>query len=89
MSVTQLERSNLDYVALGHVHSFDGIHTVGKTTYAYSGIVEGRGFDECGEKGFIKGVISKRYNKFKFYPISKRKYIFRKCFKNIFRLWCS
>lgn len=47
---------NIDYMALGHIHSFgsgkiDSIDPRGD--YAYSGCLEGRGFDEEGKKGFI------------------------------------
>ena len=43
--------------------------------YAYSGNVEGRGFDEVGEKGAILGTISKNRVDLKFIPLQKRKYI--------------
>ncbi len=51
--------SNLDYLALGHVHSFGGVQRAGKTAYAYCGCPEGRGFDELGDKGVIIGSISR------------------------------
>lgn len=45
--------SGMDYVALGHIHRFDGINKSGETYYAYSGIPQGRGFDEMGDKGYL------------------------------------
>ncbi len=45
--------SGFDYVALGHIHTSDGVHQCGKTYYAYSGCPEGRGWDECGKKSVI------------------------------------
>ena len=44
-----------DYIALGHIHACSGIQQEGQTFYAYSGCLEGRGFDETGEKGAIYG----------------------------------
>lgn len=48
-----LADSGMDYVALGHIHKFDGINKSGDTYYAYSGIPQGRGFDETGDKGYL------------------------------------
>ena len=42
-----------DYLALGHIHSFSKGNIDKRGVYAYSGCPEGRGFDECGEKGFV------------------------------------
>ena len=73
--ITDLDKLNIDYVALGHIHRFNGIKTVGSCRYAYPGIIEGRGFDECGEKGYIKGTLYKGSDSLKFYPCSERIYI--------------
>ena len=54
-----IERSGLDYLALGHIHAYSGICSAGATVYAYPGCTEGRGFDETGEKGVIAGTVSK------------------------------
>lgn len=53
-----LESCGADYVALGHIHKHSGIEKLGKTTFSYPGIPEGRGFDEDGEKGIIIGEIN-------------------------------
>ena len=45
-----VERSGLDYLALGHSHSRD-IQVIGKTTVVNPGCPMGRGFDETGPKG--------------------------------------
>lgn len=55
----KIASSGFDYIALGHIHNFDGIHYAGKTYYAYSGALEPHGFDECGEKGVIYGTVGK------------------------------
>ena len=53
----QIEKSNMDYIALGHRHKFSGILKSGKSYYAYSGCPQGRGFDEEGSKGVILGQV--------------------------------
>lgn len=50
----QIGQSGLDYLALGHTHQFGGFAREGKTTYAYSGCPEGRGFDELGERASLR-----------------------------------
>lgn len=53
ISLPLLKNKNIDYLALGHVHEYseDSLGLRGK--YVYSGCLEGRGFDELGEKGFV------------------------------------
>ena len=43
----------IDYLALGHLHSYRSFPLDQRGTAAYSGCLEGRGFDECGECGFV------------------------------------
>lgn len=59
ISEEDIARTGLDYLALGHVHTFSGIKKAGSTFYAYPGCLEGRGFDETGEKGYITGSLDK------------------------------
>ena len=59
VTTAQIAASNLDYLALGHVHTAGGIQTAGRTSYAYSGVLEGRGFDETGEKGLLLGDLER------------------------------
>ena len=54
-----IEKSGLDYIALGHVHNHSGFEKAGKTVYSYSGCAVGRSFDECGYKYAIIGGITK------------------------------
>ena len=53
IDLSSLRGKGIDYLALGHLHS----HREGKLdergVYAYAGCPEGRGFDECGTKGFL------------------------------------
>ena len=43
----------IDYLALGHYHSFRKEELDNRGVYVYPGCPEGRGFDESGEKGFV------------------------------------
>ncbi len=43
----------IDYLALGHYHSHTEYRVDDRATACYSGTPEGRGFDECDEKGFV------------------------------------
>ena len=47
----EIAASGLDYLALGHVHQPSSPAQAGRTVYAYAGCPEGRGFDECGDRG--------------------------------------
>ena len=53
INIPALRNKNIDYLALGHVHSYSSGTIDSRGSYAYSGCLEGRGFDETGEKGFI------------------------------------
>jgi len=66
--------SGLDYLALGHVHTFSGIQKLSNTYYAYPGCPEGRGFDETGEKGVIVGTVSKDGCDLRFQQVAGRQY---------------
>ena len=70
----EIERSNLHYLALGHVHACSGVRRAGATYYAYPGCPEGRGFDETGEKGVLIGTVSRDGCDLAFRPIAAREY---------------
>ena len=53
ISLDDLKNKNIDYLALGHVHTFQMEQLDNRGTYCYPGCLEGRGFDECGPKGFV------------------------------------
>ena len=46
-----IENCGADYLALGHIHKRSEIEKIGNTYYSYPGVIEGRGFDECGDMG--------------------------------------
>ena len=48
-----LKRKHIDYLALGHIHSCQTGKLDDRGIWCYCGCLEGRGFDECGEKGFV------------------------------------
>ncbi|WP_195986301.1 DNA repair exonuclease [Clostridium sp. D53t1_180928_C8] len=75
--INDIYKSNIDYIALGHRHKFSGILKEGRTSYAYSGCPQGRGFDEDGEKGVIIGDVYKGGTDLKFIKTSKREYVIK------------
>ncbi len=74
ISRADIEESGLDYLALGHIHSFGGVQRAGKTYWAYPGCTLGRGFDETGEKGIITGAVGKGRCELEFRPLGGRRY---------------
>lgn len=53
VQIGALKNKNIDYLALGHIHSYRYEALDSRGAYCYPGCPEGRGFDECGEKGFV------------------------------------
>lgn len=53
ISLPELRDKYIDYLALGHVHNFLEDRLDDRGTYCYSGCLEGRSFEESGEKGFV------------------------------------
>lgn len=62
----------IDYLALGHIHQPKIEKLDGRGVYAYSGCLEGRGFDECGPRGFNLLEINELGINAKFVPFAKR-----------------
>lgn len=75
ININDISSSNIDYIALGHIHKFSGILKEGNSFYAYSGCPQGRGFDETGKKGVIIGEVYKGGVELRFIPINKRDYV--------------
>ena len=68
----ELEGKHIDYLALGHYHSYSE-HKIDDTGIAvYAGTPEGRGFDEIGEKGFVMIEADGRHVRHTFRPFAKR-----------------
>jgi DNA repair exonuclease SbcCD nuclease subunit len=74
INVRELKGRHIDYIALGHYHSWCEEALDDRTRYAYSGCLEGRGFDETGEKGFVLLEIDEADKKIKssFVPFACR-----------------
>ena len=53
INLKELKNKNIDYLALGHIHKYKLEKLDNRGIYCYSGCLEGRGFDECGDKGFV------------------------------------
>ncbi len=89
INLQKLKNKNINYLALGHIHKFsegeldktkfsenDGTlknHKISK--WVYSGCLEGRGFDECGKKGFVLLELDEKNNfSQKFIPFAAREF---------------
>lgn len=72
--VNQLQNRGIDYLALGHVHSYAREDIDNRGTYCFPGCLEGRGFDECGEHGFVLVNINEETGEWhdRFVPFAKR-----------------
>lgn len=53
ISLPKLANKNIDYLALGHIHEHRLEKLDSRGMWCYAGCLEGRGFDESGEKGFV------------------------------------
>ena len=74
LAPADITQSGLTYLALGHVHRYGGVQTAGAAAYAYCGCLEGRGFDEVGEKGFLMGEVERENVSLRFVPFARRRY---------------
>ena len=71
IELDKLRNHSIDYLALGHLHSYESGHLDMNSYYAYPGALEGRGYDEFGEKGFIELEITDHLE-FHFVPFAYR-----------------
>lgn len=69
-----LRNKGIDYLALGHVHAYKREQLDARGIYCYPGCLEGRGFDECGEHGFVVLDIDEEKKTFTdtFVPFAER-----------------
>lgn len=75
INLNALKNKNIDYLALGHIHSFKIEQLDNRGIYAYAGCLEGRGFDECGPKGFVLLDVQKNNLTTTFVPFAKREIV--------------
>ena len=69
----ELEGKSIDYLALGHYHSYSEERIFDTGVAVYAGTPEGRGFDEVGEKGFVLIEADGRSARHSFRPFAKRR----------------
>jgi DNA repair exonuclease SbcCD nuclease subunit len=72
IDINLLKNKNINYLALGHYHSYYCEKLDSNGVYVYSGCLEGRGFDETGEKGFVMLEIENGKIKQSFVPFALR-----------------
>jgi DNA repair exonuclease len=53
INIGAFKNKGIDYLALGHIHTYRQQELDSRGVYCYSGCLEGRGFDETGECGFV------------------------------------
>ncbi len=70
VNLSKLRGKNIDYLALGHYHSYLADKLDQRGVYAYSGCLEGRGYDETGAKGFVLIEVLDKIS-YEFIPFSK------------------
>ncbi len=63
---------NIDYMALGHLHAYREARLGDRGVACYSGCLEGRGFDECGQKGYVLIEIQNGKLSHTFIPLARR-----------------
>ncbi len=75
INLSKLKNKYIDYLALGHIHSYSCERLDKRGVYCYSGCLEGRGFDETGSKGYVLLDINEENNSVsqKFVETSVRK----------------
>ncbi|WP_028504644.1 metallophosphoesterase [Ruminococcus sp. FC2018] len=71
VKISELRDKGIDYLALGHIHSYKTGKIDDRGVWAFSGCLEGRGFDECGKKGFVLVDAADKLS-FSFVPFAKR-----------------
>lgn len=70
-----LQNKGIDYLALGHIHTYKREKLDARGIYVYPGCLEGRGFDECGVHGFCLLEIDAVHHKIQdtFVPFASRR----------------
>lgn len=72
LNIKTLKNKYIDYLALGHIHSYIENRIDDRGVYVYPGCLEGRGFDELGEKGFVEIDIKESVER---YTLCNHKFI--------------
>ena len=72
VSLPDLRGKHIDYLALGHIHSYAADKLDERGIWCYCGCPEGRGYDECGEKGFVLAETNDCGISHRFIPFASR-----------------
>ena len=72
IGINEAAGRNIDYMALGHYHSYSVKGIDNRGVAVYSGTPEGRGFDETGEKGYMVIDTTPKL-KYSLRPFAKRR----------------
>lgn len=70
--LNKLVNKYIDYLALGHIHTYEKEKLDYRGFYCYPGCLEARGFDEIGEKGFVVLDIKNGNLSTEFISLAKR-----------------
>ncbi len=76
IDIRKFRNKGINYMALGHIHEYKRCELdLNGGVYCYSGALEGRGFDETGEHGFVLLEIDEESKTVKdtFVPFASRK----------------
>lgn len=75
INLKALRNKGIDYLALGHIHAYKKEKLDARGTWCYAGCLEGRGFDECGEHGFVVLTVDENTGSYthEFVPFAQRK----------------
>lgn len=74
INISGLKNHYIDYLALGHVHQYKKERLDERGIYCYCGCLAGRGFDECGQKGFVLLDVNDNAIEDKFIPLDTRQF---------------
>lgn len=72
IGIKDAEELAIDYLALGHYHSYSEVKISRRCTAVYSGTPEGRGFDEAGPCGYVSVKIDQSGVSHSFVESAKR-----------------
>ena len=73
ISLRALRGKHISYLALGHIHRFRLEKLDEEGMWCYCGCLEGLGFDECGEKGYVELTLREGALIPTFVPFAKRR----------------
>ena len=71
----KLSGLGIDYVALGHIHAYREERIDARCTAVYAGCLEGRGYDETGEKGYVRLELADGKLTHTFVPFAGRRVV--------------